>query len=188
MKKIIYIILSVVGGIFALIVISGVIRFTLIGDDVIEPGKNAPDVENMTYVFGAKNFVLSGGKSALNEFSIYGEPVYGDLDGDRDIDAATFVLNNDKDSFMGYYAVLVLNNDGVFSPTNLMFLSRDLGGPMLRIDENRAVFGYKTKDGLDEKSTVHYIQKNVWINLDKTKNEIGEWVKDLEGESAVDEK
>lgn len=188
MKKVIYIICGVVGGIFSLIVISGIIRFVLIGNDVIEPGKNAPDVENTTYVLNQKNINIKDGKSESGDMSVFGEPVYGDLDTDGDIDAATFILNNDKNTFPGYYAVLVMNNNGIFTPTNLMYLNKNIKDSILRIDDGRAVFGYKTTDGLNEKSMTSFVQKNVWIHFDKTKNEIGEWVKDFEGESSDTQK
>ena len=193
MKKAIYIICGVVGGIFSLIVISGIVRFVLTQNDTIVIGKNAPDVENMNYFVGSENFTLKDGKAekdyikgaaVKNKLAVFGEPVYGDLDNDGDVDAATYLVNDAGGSGTFYYGVLVINNKGTFNSTNAMFLGDRITNTSLRIDDGHAVFGFNTTAGLDSKAKVVSLKKTVWVNFDKTKNEIGEWVKDFEGESA----
>lgn len=193
MKKAIYIICGVVGGIFSLIVISGIVRFVLTQNDTIIIGKNAPDAENMNYIVGLENFTLKDGKAekdyvkgatVKNKLAVFGEPVYGDLDNDGDVDAATYLVNDAGGSGTFYYGVLVINNKGTFNSTNAMFLGDRITNASLRIDDGHAVFGFNTTAGLDSKAKVASLKKTVWVNFDKTKNEIGEWVKDFEGESA----
>jgi hypothetical protein len=193
MKKAIYIICGVLGGIFSLIVISGIVRFVLTQNDTIVLGKNAPDVENMNYIVGSESFILKDGKAekdyvkggaVKNKLSVFGEPVYGDLDNDGDVDAATYLVNDAGGSGTFYYGVLVMNNKGSFAATNAMFLGDRIDNTTLRIDDGHAVFGFNTTAGLDNKAKIPFIKKTVWVNYDKAKNEIGEWVKDFEGESS----
>lgn len=194
MKKIIYIILGVVGGVIALVVISGIVRYLLMGNNVIEPGKNAPDVENMSYVIGKEVFNLKDGKASndyikgsklKNNLAVEGETVYGDLNGDGSLDAATFLVNKPGENGVFFFAVLALNDNGVFKPSNTIFLGNRLENTSVRIDSGHAVFSFGIKEGADSLVDKPLVKKSVWMDYDKTKNEISESNKNAAPENPV---
>lgn len=153
------------------------------------------DVKNMSYTVDGENFDLVNGKAekayssdsaSKNTLVIFGEPVYGDLDGDGDRDAAVLLANNTGGSGTFFYAVLVINNGGiVYSATNAMSIGDRIAPQTVEIHDGRAVFNYAVRRDDEPMSTLPSIGKSVWVNYDKKSGEIGEWVKDFEGESAA---
>jgi hypothetical protein len=166
-------------------------NFTKGGDSV--PGMNVPDALNVEIKIKDEIFVLKNGKAeneivkgsaTKNKLMVFGEPVYGDLDNDGDKDATMLLENDPGGSGTFYYAVLVINNgnDG-FKATNVVFLGDRVAPQTVEIHDGRALFNYAVRKGDEPMTAQPSIGKSLWINLDKNTGEIGEWVKDFEGES-----
>ncbi len=150
------------------------------------------DPLNNVYRIGGEEFVLVNGKAeketvsgsaSKNILRVFGEPVYGDLDQDGDYDAALLLENDPGGSGRFYYAVLVMRDGEGFWPTNTMLLGDRIAPQTIEIREGRAVFNYADRLPLDPMTTAPSIGKSVWVHYDKNRGEIGEWVKDFEGES-----
>jgi len=192
MKKISVIALSIILGAFTTVAIVGFIRFNFTyGGDVI-PGKNAPDVSNISYKVDGQVVLLQGGSSELKgpddeasaeRVSIFGEPVYADLDGDTDLDAVAYLTRDSGGSGTFYYVVVVVNNDGVYTGTDAMFLGDRIAPQSINIQDGRAVVNFVERKAGEPFTTQPSVGKSIWVHLDAKNLQIGEWVKDFEGEA-----
>jgi len=200
MKKIVVIILGCVVGVILLVAVAGFIRFNFTdGGDIVPPVDTIPyvvhlDVKNMAYdiegdVFTLKNGVAekeaAPGSATKDTLTIFGEPVYGDLDADGDTDAALLLVNDSGGTGKFYYAVLAMNTGTVYKPTNAMFLGDRIAPQNVTIQAGRAVYAFAERKADDPMTAEPSVGKTVWVHFDKNTGEIGEWVKDFEGEADV---
>ena len=180
--------------IVAIICILGVYKFNFTdGGDVVIPISMVKDVKNLSYVVNGETFNLVGGiasneiapgSATKNTLSIFGEPVYGDLNGDGKNDAAILLANNPGGSGTFYYAVLAIDgNDDKYKVTNTLLLGDRIAPQTIEIHDGRAVFNYAIRKAGEPMTTPPSIGKSLWINYDKKTGNIGEWVKDFEGEA-----
>jgi hypothetical protein len=182
MKKIFFIFLAV-----AILMLAAI----LMNRPKISPTQKIPDVKNMSYRIGSETFVLTNGKAekdmvgsvSKNTLMMFGEPVYGDLNGDGKTDAALLFANDAGGSGTFYYAVLAINNGNDYTPTNAMFLGDRIAPQTVEIQDGRAVYNFAERKGTEPMTAQPSIGKSVWVHYDAKTNEIGEWVKDFEGES-----
>lgn len=116
-------------------------------------------------------------------FTIFGEPVLGDLDADGDEDQALYVVEQPGGSGSFYYAVLAINNNQEYKLTEKMFLGDRIAPQNIQIIDGRAVYNFAERKATDPMTTPPSMAKSVWVHYDKNTNEIGEWVKDFEGEA-----
>lgn len=193
--KITKIILIVLGLIFLILILAGII--TGIYDSLFNKGDpvisiNINDPLNMTYNVSGENFTLINGKaendittgSAIkNTLRIFGEPVYEDLNNDGQKDAAILLQNEPGGSGTFYYAVLAINNKGIYKATNSLLLGDRIAPQTVEIHDGRALYNYAVRKIGEDFSARPSIGKSLWINFDLKTGEIGEWVKDFEGEA-----
>jgi heat shock protein HslJ len=118
--------------------------------------------------------------------AIFGEPVLGDLDADGDEDQALYVVEQPGGSGSFYYAVLAINNNQEYKLTEKMFLGDRIAPQNIQIVDGRAVYNFADRKAGEPMSTPASVAKSVWVHYDKNTNEIGEWVKDFEGEANPD--
>ncbi len=170
----------------------GIFRFNFTNREDIFSGQKASDVKNISYVIGGETFNLinglaekeiTPGSASKNTVHVFGEPVYGDLDKDGDLDAAVLLVNDSGGSGVFYYAVLAINNDGVYRATETMFLGDRIAPQTVGIEEGRAVYNFAERRANEPMTEQPSIGKSVWVHYNQKTNEIGEWVKDFEGES-----
>ena len=108
-------ILIVFAGILVVIALLGVYKFNFTkGSDVVPVVLTQLDPGAMTYYVNGETFVLKNskaetmsvsGSSSKNTLMIFGEPVYGDLDKDGDIDSAVLLVNTTGGS--GYSMIFI---------------------------------------------------------------------------------
>lgn len=161
-------------------------------EEVVSPV--VQDVKNIQYVVNGEVFTLINGKAELQvapdsatkkSLTMFGEPVYGDLDGDGDADAAVLLVNEPGGSGTFYYAALAINTDGAYKATETMLLGDRIAPQTIEIHEGRAVYNIAIRKGTDPMSTPPSIGQSIWVHYDAKTNSIGEWVKGFEGESAT---
>jgi len=190
MKKTLRILLIVIGIVILLIILAGIFKFNFTDDDIYIVTQSSP--LNTTYDIGGEVFTLVNGKAekdyapgsaTKNKLSVFGEPVYGDLNNDGQIDAAVLLQNDPGGSGTFYYAVLAINNNGVYKSTNALLLGDRISPQTVEIHDGRAVYNYAERKIGEDFSVPPSIGKSLWINLDYKTLEIGEWVKDFEGEA-----
>ncbi len=131
----------------------------------------------------AENEIMPGA-ATKNVVTVFGQPVYGDLDKDGDADAALLLINEPGGSGSFFFATLAINQgNGVYKSTNTLILGDRIAPQTIEIHDGRAVFNYATRRADENFATRPSMGKSLWIHLDPNTGEIGEWVKDFEGES-----
>lgn len=154
-----------------------------------------PDVMNMTYIVDGDVFKLVDGRAEKTveveldgytttiSLMLVGEPLYADIDGDGDTDSAVWLVNNSGGTGRFIYGAFVINNGENFKSPNAMFLGDRILTKNIEWKEGRVVYNFLER-GFDEPMSADpTIPRTVWVHYDKARNEIGEWVKDFEGES-----
>ncbi|MEK7588873.1 MAG: META domain-containing protein [Patescibacteria group bacterium] len=167
----------------------------VVAPEIPNPDAFVLDVNNMSYVVEDEIFHLKNG-TAINEgapgtlskstLSIFGEPAYGDFDTDGDTDAAIWLVNDSGGTGKFYYAVLDMNMGTSYKPTNAMFLGDRIAPQSLNVQEGRAVYNFAQRRENDPMTAEPTVGKTIWVHYDKNSGEIGEWVKDFEGEADPD--
>ncbi len=154
----------------------------------------ASQIQNATYVIGGESFTLVDGtatksvpgSSAQNILALFGVPTSGDLDGDGDVDAALLLFNQPGGSGTFFYAALAINHGAAgYIPTGTMFLGDRIAPQTVEIHDGRAVFNFAERRPGEPMAAQPSVGKSVWVQYDAASNQIGEWVKDFEGESDV---
>lgn len=139
------------------------------------------DPLNTIYKVGDKEYFLVNGKA--EDVMIFGEPVYGDLNADGIDDAVMYLVQNSQGSGTFYYVVEAINFNGTYVGTSAMFLGDRIAPQNINIIEGRAVANFAERRAGEPMTTPPSIGKSVWVHLDIKNMEIGEWVKDFEGET-----
>ncbi len=152
------------------------------------------DSKNMTYIIEGETFVLKDGVAekegepgtlSKNMLTMFNEPVYGDFDRDGDVDAAVWLLNDSGGTGKFHYAVLNINTGSSYRPTNAMFLGDRISPQFINIQEGRVVYNFKERRPNDPMTAEPTIEKSIWIHYNQNTGEIGEFVKDFEGEADI---
>lgn len=188
MKKTIFIIGGSIIAVAIIIVIIGLVYFKLTKSDRDNNISNPSpfDVLNMPYVVGGGTFTLQNGKAekayssdsvTKNTLSIFGEPLYADLDNDGDEDAALWLVNNSGGSGTFYYAVLVINNGNTSFTTNALLLGDRIAPQTLELDNGHALFNYAERKVGEPMTAQPSMGKSFWINYNLQTGDISEWVK-----------
>ncbi len=168
------------------------IGLLLLSKKVKSPDTKTNSLKNISVKIGGETFDLvngtaekesAPGSATKNKVSIFGEPVVGDLDKDGDSDAAVLLVNNPGGSGTFYYAVLAINNSGTYKATETMFLGDRIAPQTVEIQEGRAVYNYAERKAGEAMSVQPSVGKSLWVHYDAKNNQIGEWVKDFEGEA-----
>lgn len=150
--------------------------------------------KNATYLFGDEEIRLTDGRFAratapgsatMETIEIFGEPVFADLDGDKDEDAAMFVVQNSGGSGTFYYVALAINANGEYRGTNAMLLGDRIAPQNINVIEGRAVANFAERKAGEPFTTAPSVGKSIYVQYDPKTNEIGEWVKDFEGEADI---
>lgn len=98
---------------------------------------------NATYLFEDQPVTLVGGRadrevapgSAMKERTyVWGMPVYGDLDGDGDDDAAVLLVQDPGGSGTFFYLAAAVQKDGRYEGSNVIFLGDRIGSPTVAIE------------------------------------------------------
>lgn len=181
----------------SLVAIVVVVRSIVPGTEVVVAETASPDVLDATFVIDGKEFVLVDGKAELESasssasketLSVFGEPIYADLDTDGDGDAAVLLVHDGGGSGSFYYAALALLDGSTYKATNTMFLGDRIAPQTVEVRDGRAVFNYAERKSDEPMSTQPSVGKSVWVHYDRESNSIGEWVSDFEGESDYTER
>ncbi len=151
---------------------------------VSTPGSIAYTIEGVEYLLSNGTFSAPAapGSASVTTVTLFGEPVLGDLDADGDEDAAVLLTYSTGGSGTFYYAALARKSGDVYESTNTLLLGDRIAPQTVEIHDGRAVYNYAVRKESDFMSTPPSIGKSLWIHLDPTTGEIGEWVKDFEGE------
>lgn len=192
MKKTIFIIGGGIIAVAIIIAIIGLAYFKITHKEDLTINLSPFDVLNMSYAIDGETFTLVNGKAekayasdsaTKNILSIFGRPLYADLDKDGDEDAALWLVNNPGGSGAFYYAVLAINNGNDSFTTNALLLGDRIAPQTLEFNSDRALFNYAERRFGEPMTTRPSMGKSLWIYYNSQTGQIGEWVKDFEGEA-----
>jgi heat shock protein HslJ len=154
--------------------------------EVVSSEKLLRDPKNIEYRIDDEVFVLTNGKfeQQISQDStnrvlvqLFGEPIFGDLDDDGDMDAAAILTYSGGGSGTFYYGTFAMLTDGVYTSTNTLFLGDRIAPQNIDIQDGRAVFNYAERL-LDEPMTTSPSQaKSFWVKYNPETYKIEEWVK-----------
>ncbi|OHA85620.1 MAG: hypothetical protein A2408_01030 [Candidatus Yonathbacteria bacterium RIFOXYC1_FULL_52_10] len=152
---------------------------------ISNPRNTAYQIDGQEYLLvnGTVEKETAPGSASKDTVRVFGEPVVGDLDADGDTDAAIFLVKNSGGSGTFYYVALAMNENGTYRGTNALFLGDRIAPQTLEIHEGRAVANYAVRAAEESFAVSPSIGKSLWIHFDQANFEIGEWVKDFEGEA-----
>ena len=193
MKKIIF--YSTVLPLSVIVCIAVVLLYGARSANIETPRIAKTDLKNFNVSLNGEVFTLLNGKAekeypdggtTKNTLALFQEPVEGDLDGDGDMDGALLLVNNPGGSGTFYYAVLVMNNDNKYIATNVLLLGDRIAPQTVEIHDGRAVYNYAERPAGASMIARNSEGKSLWIHYDKKTGNIGEWVKDFEGEADPD--
>ena len=148
-------------GLFVILFVLGT-SMTLAGDGGDAAGLSqtvAADPLNATYTIGVKEIRLVGGRSELQtapgsvirtKTLAFGKPVYGDLDGDGDEDAAMIITQDPGGSGTFYYIGAALGVKGGYRGTNAVLLGDRVTS--LKVDIRNGVIFIDYRDRRPEES------------------------------------
>lgn len=194
MKKIFTFILSLLIIIFTGVLIAGIYRFNFTdgGDNITSTSTPLSDVKNSSYKIDEELFTLKNGtvskelapgSASKQTVSIFGEPVYGDLNKDGVKDAAVMLASNSGGSGTFYYAVLAIATGSSYTTTNSLLLGDRIAPQTVEIQDGRAIYNYAERRATDPMTTQPSMGKSLYIHYDATTGTIGEFVKNFEGEA-----
>lgn len=136
--------------------------------------KNAEDPFNTTYVVEGASVTLNLG-SAESEAApgsasklvtkVFGEPVYGDLDGDGDDDAAVFLAQDGGGSGTFYYAAAAVNEDGAYKGTRAIFLGDRIAPQTIEIREGFLIANYADRNAGEAMTAVPTVGASMYAAL-----------------------
>lgn len=150
------------------------------------------DPRNTSYSIDGEIFTLTNGtvekeivpdSATKNVVTIYGDPVFGDIDGDGDEDAVVVLINNPGGSGEFYYAALAVNVDGTYIGTDTMFLGDRIIPESFYIENNRGVVNYLARNFEDSFVVEPSVEKTVHMQYDKETMQLIQVAVDFEGES-----
>lgn len=128
--------------------------------------------QGYTLLNGVAEKEIAAGDSVKDVLRVFGEPVYGDLDGDGDEDAAVLLQNQPGGSGTFYYAVLAINFNGTFASTNALLLGDRIAPQTVEIHDGRAVYNYADRGEGEPLSTRPSIGQSLWVQYDGETGEI----------------
>ena len=150
------------------------------------------NVKNASFTIDNEVFVLvngtavkesAPGSASKTTVSIFGEPVYGDLNNDGAEDAAVMLVKTGEGSGTFYYAVLAFANGPSYTTTNTLILGDRIAPQTIEIKDGRAVYNYAVRKESEAMTVSPSIGKSLYIHYDMKMGTIGELVKDFEGEA-----
>ena len=154
------------------------------------------DPLNTTYLINEESFTLFDGSiekeivpgsASKNKLSIFGEPVFGDIDQDGDDDAVVILVNDLGGSGTFYYAAIAANIDGEYKGTDAIFLGDRIAPQTFYIQDNRAKINYVDRAVGEDFSVQPSIGKSIHLQFDPVSLRLIQVAVNFEGEADPDQ-
>lgn len=134
-----------------LVIVIGAVWLVWEGYKVSAPSSEATSPLNATYIIDGNEVTLVDGKSEIEaapgsatkiETSIFGEPVYGDMNKDGQEDAVMFIVQNPGGSGTFYYVAAALSESGTYTGTNAVHLGDRIAPQNVEIRDGVLIANY----------------------------------------------
>lgn len=142
-----------------------------------------PKVDNLTYDVDGDIFTLKNGTAEkeslpgspmVDSLSLFGDTVYGDLDGDGDTDAAVWLLNDPGGTGKFHYAALVINDRGTYIPSNTLLLGDRIAPQNIEIKNGQAVYNFAERKATDPFTAEPTVGRSFYVKYDSKTGKIKE--------------
>jgi len=130
-------------------------------DDINTKKSLAKSPDQACYLIDRQEVCLTNGQAEVEsapdlaskiKTSIFGQPVYNDLDGNGNIDAVVFLSQNSGGSGTFYYVAAALNTNDTFRGTNAIFIG-DRISPQNIVIQNGVIIANYAERKVDEAMT-----------------------------------
>lgn len=147
---------------------------------------------NATYLIDEKPVTLVGGKAEIasapgsvskNIVFNFGEPVYGDIDGDGDQDAVLLLVNETGGSGTFYYAILAVNVNGSYRGTDTILLGDRIAPQTYYFQGNKAIVNYADRPFGAPFTTQPSEEKSLYLQYNPSTYRLIQVAVDFEGEA-----
>ena len=135
--------------------------------------------EEATYLIDGKGFSPEDDEVT----TLFGEPAYGDIDGDGDEDAVLILIQSPGGSGTFYYAAMAINNGVGFEGTDTIFLGDRIAPQNYDIEGNKAVINYVVRDVTEPLTVQPSIGKSLYLQYDADTLQLVLVANDFEGEA-----
>ncbi len=109
------------------------------------------------------------GSSGTFETKLFGEPVYGDLNGDGVNDAISFLYQETPGTGIFFYAVATINVNGSYVGTNAIFLGDRIAPQNITISKGVAAANYATRKDSDPMTTDPSVGVTKYVKIEGLK-------------------
>ena len=122
-----------------------------VADNVKAPQSGAKSPDQACYVIQDQEVCLKNGgfevesapgSAAKIKTEIFSQPVYGDLNGNGNDDAAFFMVQSSGGSGVFYYVAAAININGAFAGTHAVFLGDRISPHTIQIQDNVIIANY----------------------------------------------
>ena len=177
MKKAVLYIGILLSAVIAAVAIAGFVRFNFTDAGDILPPNPPAAVTDLTVTIDEQKFTLSNGVAEIAAapgsagnytIRLVGEPVMGDADGDGDRDVALLVQNDPGGSGTFYYAVVAIDNDGVYRASNALLLGDRIEPQTVEFIDGRFDYTYAERRAGEPMVAHPSVEKTVAITVDKS--------------------
>lgn len=103
------------------------------------------DEKPVTLVNGKAEIEIAPGAESKQKVSLFGEPAYGDIDGDGDQDAVLLLVSNSGGSGTFYYAAMADNFNRLYRGTDSILLGDRIAPQTYYIQGNKAIVNYAVR-------------------------------------------
>lgn len=134
----------------------------------------AADPYNTTYVIEDRSIALIEGRSEVEAApgsatrtitSVFGKPVYGDLDGNRDEDAVVLLVHDPGGSGTFYYVAAALNGKDDYRGTNAVLLGDRVTPQDVEIRNGVVVVKYTDRRPEEPMSASPSVNRSIYLTL-----------------------
>jgi hypothetical protein len=152
------------------------VKFIQTGDERLPVTKkeSALDPLNASYTIEGRQVDLINGHAEVGaapgsatkiKTSVFGKPVYGDLDGDGREDAALLLVDEPGGSGTFYYVAVAVNANGTYRGTNAVLLGDRVAPHDLRIRNGVVVVHYADRRPEEPMSALPSVSKSEYLVL-----------------------
>ena len=129
---------------------AGDVKIPVLGE-IKSSRSSAKSPENSCYIIEKQEVCLTNGQfeaaaapgsAAKIKTAVFGQPVFGDLNGDGSEDAVIFLVQNSGGSGMFYYVAAALNSHGAFTGTHAIFLGDRISPQNIAIQNGMIIANY----------------------------------------------
>ena len=148
--------------------------------------------KNATYLIDGERYTLVDGRteveSALNATSknvvtMFGEPQFGDMDGDGEDDALIILVLTTGGSGTFYYAAIAANINGEYNGTDAIVLGDRIAPQTHFVQKGRGIVNYAVRNPRDSFAVQPSLQQSLHLQLDKENLRLIQVEVNFEGEA-----